>query len=194
MCRVMLDLDDVIYPWSATAHAICEKAGITGGNKITQWEFWRDYGVSPETLWDTLDEATTTGTLYYADPIPGALDGVTELLGDGFDVRVVTARGVKGNNTGLIRDYTHDWMRWYLPGVPVQFEKDKPNAGRFDYALDDGVHNYRALDDAAVQVWLMDAVHNKDALVRRRLFDLPTFARIVAETERRLFRADQRAV
>lgn len=175
MCRVMLDLDDVIYPWSATAHAICEKAGITGGNKITQWEFWRDYGCDPDDVWTVLNHHTREGGLYDVPPYDDALPALTRLTDAGCGIHLVTARGFQGPDRTLIRQLTCDWLAaWDVPHDSLTFSRDK-RVVPTDYFVDDSLKNYDQLDEAGVCVYLLARSHNNASGDRRRVGTLDEF-------------------
>lgn len=174
---VIVDVDDVIFPWSKTAHGICERAGITNGNEITQWHFWLDYGIEEGELWAVLSDRKAHEELYSAPPIPNALTALRRLRNFGHRVHIVTARGY-GPMGEQIQAETRDWIsNWNVPLDSLTFTKKKATI-KADFALDDGIHNYEALNDAGVACSLMDAVHNQeyDVPPGRRAYSVGQFA------------------
>lgn len=174
---VIVDVDDVLHPWSKTAHAICERAGITNGQPITQWHFWLDYGIEEGELWSLLNSKQAHAELYTAAPIPHALTALRRLRNFGHRVHIVTARGY-GPMGEQIQMETRDWIStWNVPLDTLTFTKDKTSV-KADFALDDGIHNYEALNAAGVACSLMDAVHNQHYEVPpgRRAYSVGQFA------------------
>lgn len=171
---VLVDVDDVLFPFSTRAHAICERAGITNGKVITQWNMHLDYGITSEALWAVLGAATVSGELYDAPAIPGALRQLRRLRSHGHRVHVATARGF-GEHGELVQSITRDWLR--SEGVPldsVHFVKDKTVVPAH-FAIDDGIHNYQALDEAGVMVWLHSQPHNQSFEGARRVSSVEEF-------------------
>lgn len=177
---IIVDYDDVLYPWSTRAHQRCEAAGITNGKVVTQWHMWEDYGCTADELWEVLRAATLDGSLYDAPMIPGALIQVHRLRNLGHRVHIVTARGF-GENGELIQAITRDQIRSEnVPLDSLTFAKDKAavaaELGAYVVAVDDGLHNYDALDAAGVHVSLMDACHNQHRQDVRRVMSMQQFA------------------
>jgi len=157
---ILIDFDDVLYAWSNRAHAVCEKAGITNGKTIDRWHFWESYGCTEEEVWSALRSATISGWLYDGPLIPGALGQLRRLRYMGHRIHIVTARGF-GEHGELIESMTREQIRnWNVPLDSLTFAKDKTQVS-VDFALDDGTHNYEALDQAGVLVYLMDQPHNR---------------------------------
>lgn len=187
---VGFDLDDVAYPWTEKAHALCVEAGITNGRPVKSWRCWEDYGCEREVWAEVIQAATVTGELYLEPPILAAHQAIDELIKWGHEVHLITARATGGwPNEGLVRYLTEYWLRyWSIPYTSLTFASDKPEVCKtlgVTHFIDDGVHNYEALDAAGVEVWLMDAPHNQDATVDRRLFSPLEFVDVVkfASTE-----------
>lgn len=86
--KLMIDIDDVLFPWWDTAHAICEAAGITNGVVPSSWTCHEDYGCTIEEWLEVLAVATRDGRLYAGAPYPGAVDDSWK------NVQALTAAGV----------------------------------------------------------------------------------------------------
>lgn len=173
----MVDWDDVGYAWSETAHALCERAGITNGNTIKSWAFHEDYGITKEELWEVLD--SDLDFLYTQPIIPGTTAALNRIRNLGHRVHIVTARGF-GPNGDAIRLYTHEQMiRENVPLDTLTFTKDKAAEGFFHYAVDDGVHNYEALNGVGTMVYLLTQPHNVNEPNVRRVKNLGEFADII---------------
>jgi hypothetical protein len=177
--RIGVDIDDVLMPWADTAHGICEAAGITNGATITHWEFWKDYGCDPQTVWDLLDHATVHGGLYDAAPYDGAADALQRLTDAGHTVHLVTARGFLANGP-LIRQLTCAWLdQWSIPHDSLTFATDK-RVVPVDHFIDDSLRNYDQLDSAGVDVHLLTRSHNQvTPCHRRRVDSLAQFVELV---------------
>lgn len=175
---LIVDFDDVIYPWSQTAHEICERAGITNGNEIDCWEFWRSYGCEEREVWDVLGEATISRELYVAEPIPGAIEQLERIQSYGHRLHIVTARGF-GQHGETVKEATHEHVeKWAVPHDSLHFEKDKTKvAGEF--AIDDGLHNYYNLLDDGRRPFLMDTPHNQSDKTAWRVRSMREFADII---------------
>lgn len=162
---VLVDYDDVLYPWSKRAHELCSQAGITNGHEIDRWHFWESYGCSEEAVWEVLRKHTLTAELYDAPLIPNTLSQLRRLRYAGHRVHIVTARGF-GEMGELIELFTRNQI--VQEGVPfdtLTFAKDKAAAALdlgASFALDDGTHNFEALREVGVVAVLQDAVHNQD--------------------------------
>lgn len=172
---IMLDIDDVLYPWYNTAHLLCEKAGITNGKTPTQWSMWLDYGCSKEDWLKVIDEGALDGTLYSAKPFGGVVDALTYLREEkGHHLHLVTARGFFQYGD-IIRRHTVEWLYYNdIPHDALSFCKDKA-AVLADVYLDDGVHNIENLRYAGRNAYLMDAPHNREYSYDKRVRNFDEF-------------------
>lgn len=181
---IMLDYDDVITPWADPVHAQCEADGITGGNMYSSWHMWQDYGCPKEAWEDSVIRATTNGLYTDTDPFPHAVNTINNLLWRGHRIHIVTARGFMQNGD-QIRQWTRDALAKHGIGhTTLTFAKDKVEAMEaletvFDFAIDDGVHNYENLDKAGVPVWLHSQPHNVSYQAERRIDSLWEFGQMV---------------
>lgn len=114
----------------------------------------------------------------HSHPMPGSVLAWNRLyweLHGEAGLHLVTARGFGSNVEAAqkIRECTPVWVEEYgIAHDTLTFAKDKVAAQeelgvRFDYAIDDGVHNYEALDAAGVNVYLLTRPHNADHPGRR---------------------------
>lgn len=180
---IIIDIDDVLIPWSHRAHAECEQAGITNGQQITQWEFWRDYGCTPEELWDVLHNAYYNGMLL-TPPFPEAQPALQRLHAAGHRGHLVTARGFEaGEMAAFVRQCTAAWVddNW-LEHSSLTFTRDK-RIIRGDVALDDSPKNVTALEAAGVTTYLADAIHNQGFHHPRRVSGIAEFTDIILSRE-----------
>lgn len=175
--RVGIDIDDVLYPWYATAHRLCVEAGITNGVMPCTWSPFEEYGVTRETWLGVIGEDTT---LYDADPIPGTLEQLHRLRAARHTIHLVTARGFMRRGP-MIRMLTISWLSKHdVPHHSLTFAKDK-RAVITDVFLDDAHHNYDQLD-GHTEVWLLDAPHNGEHREgRRRVGSVKEFVDMVLE-------------
>jgi len=164
---IMVDYDDVIMPWYETVDGHLVDAWGPRTNDLRPWSMWEDWhGRTREEWEDIVIHATLSGLYTNTDPFPGAVEAINRLRWYGHRVHIVTARGFMANGEN-IRRWTAEHIATYGIGHDsLTFSKEKDQAMRelgvhFDWAIDDGVHNFEVLTDAEVNVWLHDAPHNK---------------------------------
>lgn len=134
MSRVGIDVDDVIYPWYDTAHAICKREGLAGDVDPRTWRVHEEYGVTLEE-WVAVLEANNE-ELYSAPPLPGAVESVQRLKDAGHSIHVVTARGHFAGGD-YIKQATVRWLAdWKIPYDTLTFATDKTLV-RVDWFADD---------------------------------------------------------
>ena len=187
---IMVDIDDVVTPWFESVDEGCREAWDPEGKlgPCRRWSMWEHYGRTQEE-WGSIVESRIAHGLYTTlDPIPGAVEAVNRLRWFGHRVHMVTARGFMANSEN-IRRWTPEYLQRFGAGYDtLTFAKDKVKAQaalglEFDYAIDDGGHNYDALHAAGVPTWLCAAPHNGDHPAERRVDSLWDFANmILAET------------
>lgn len=182
---IMVDIDDVTMPWAETVHNKCGELGLHDGTvKWASWHMWEDYGCTKEQWQDAVIAATYDGLYTATDPFPGAVEAINGLLWSGHRVHIVTARGFM-ENSDQIRLWTPEWFAKFGIGYStLTFAKDKVEAMRqlgitFDFAIDDGIHNYDRLHGAGVPTWLMTQPHNLAHDAERRVNSLWEFAQII---------------
>lgn len=185
---IMVDMDDVIVPWFDTVDAMCAAAwnrpDLLG--KCDQWHMWEFYERTEEEWTDVVISAVQQGLYHTVEPIPGAVEAMNRLRWFGHRVHVVTARGFMSNGDN-IRAWTPEYLQNFGAGYDtLTFAKDKVAAQEalgltYDYAIDDGGHNYTALFDAGVNVYLCEAVHNKRVPALQRIGSMWDFANLVLE-------------
>lgn len=183
---VMIDVDDVLMPWFETVDQHCISTWGYDGSRgpCNTWSMHEFYGRTREEWEDLVIAATSEGLYTHTDPFPGAVEAVNRLLWWGHRVHIVTARGFMANGEN-IRRWTGEWLERYGIGhTSLTFAKNKPRAMdelgvRFDYAIDDGVHNYEALLSRGVPAHLMTAPHNMDRYSERRVGSVWEFSQIV---------------
>jgi hypothetical protein len=197
--HIMGDIDDVFFPWADEAHRRSQLAGLHDGSAPwTSWHMWEDYGCSKEAWLDVMDQACIDGMYEDTPPFEGSVAAWNRLRWELDDVQLhlVTARGFMAR-AEEIREATPKWIEEYgIAHDTLTFAKDKVAAmrdlvplremdkwwhgsGRFDYAIDDGVHNYEALASAGVPVYLLTRPHNQNFPAQRRVESIEEFVDIV---------------
>lgn len=183
---IMVDVDDVIVPWFETVdQRIVQKIGYDGSRgPCNVWRMHEFYGIPLEEWENIVVSATADGLYTTTEPMPYAVDAINRLRWYGHRVHIVTARGFMANGENIRR-----WTREYLTNFAIghdtlTFAKDKVEAMEalelvFDYAIDDGVHNYENLREAGVNVWLQNAPHNSAYECDRRVSSLWEFTNMV---------------
>lgn len=187
-----VDVDDVLHPWYDTAHRLSADAGITNGVTPKSWKAFEEYGCDVDVWAKVLDKATYDGSLYGVPPIPGSVEALRRLLFAGHRIHLITARGTgswqPAQQKAEIHRQTLAWVEEYaVPNDSLHFDSDKPRLAReleLDFFIDDGVHNFEALEQEAKQTctYLLTAPHNKDYYTPFRLETLDEFVDIITET------------
>lgn len=192
---IMVDVDDVLFPLAPGLHAKAHEMGLHDNTveALEVWHGWLQYGVPKQRWLDAFDELLRDGFYVNALPVPGAVEAIRRLHWAGHRIHIVTARGFMEHGE-IIREQTHQWLEEFaVPRDTVTFAKNKVGAmedlfgsgegtgayGRFDYAIDDGPHNYEDLDNAGVPVYLLNVPHNKDVDVPRRVATVDEFVDII---------------
>lgn len=193
---IMVDIDDVVAPWFHTVDELCRTRWDAHHlPPCTMWKMWEYYGRTQEEWGDVVVSAIQHGLYTTVDPLPGSVEGINRLRWFGHRVHLVTARGFM-QNADEIRRWTPEWLERFGVGYDsLVFSKDKvdgmitalggwtpPDARpTFNYAIDDGGHNYDALDAAGVNVWLCQAPHNVDHPAERRIGSMWEFSQMILE-------------
>lgn len=181
---IVVDIDDVLFPWYASAHRVCQEVGLAPeGVTPTSWEVYDEYGCTPEQWWAALRNATLDGSLYLGDPYEGAVAALWRLEQAGHHLHLVTARGTHTEDPMLAEVIQAATVRWvaehFIPHDTLTFSRDKTVVPA-DFAVDDNVGNYDALAAAGVVSFLVNQPWNQPADDgRRRVDSLAAFAAII---------------
>lgn len=195
---IMVDIDDVVAPWFDTVDELCRTRWDAHHlPPCSVWSMWEHYGRTQDEWGDVVVSAIQHGLYTTVDAIPGSVEALNRLRWFGHRVHLVTARGFM-QNAEQIRAWTPEWLARVGAGYDtLTFAKDKVEAmidilggwtppdarPTFDYAIDDGGHNYDALADAGVNVWLCKAPHNANHRASQRVNSMWEFGEmIIAET------------
>jgi hypothetical protein len=173
---IMIDIDDVLFPWADEIHRRAVERGLTDLDSYTTWHMWEDYGIPKEVWLDLVADAALDGMYVDVPPVPGSVEALRRLHWAGHAIHLVTARGFHLNgNEGQdeqVREWTDLWVHEHaVPHKTLSYARDKvaiqEDLGvEFDYALDDGPHNYYALTAACVDAYLLDRPHNRHVETR----------------------------
>lgn len=185
--ELLFDWDDVVYPLCSVMQKMADRAGISEGRRITQWQAHEDFGVTADELWGMFHSDLD---YFYGQPlIPGALAQMRRLRAYGHRIHIVTARGSHdsgmfyGISSDVIQGITRDQIRRSnVPLDSLTFAKDKAPVALelgVDWAIDDKPANVAELLEVGVSGALMDAVHNQDAAGFLRVFSVQEFADLV---------------
>ena len=166
---LMVDIDDVVFPLATGLHRKAHELGLHDNTEeaLRVWHGYQQYGCTRE-QWHEVFEALHDEDYYLAaQPIPGAAEALRRLLLAGHRIHLVTARGFMGQAEN-IRRWTAEWVEEFaIPHDTLTFSQHKPATQAdlgvsFDFAIDDGTHNYRALRAAGVRCFLLTVPHNED--------------------------------
>lgn len=169
---IIWDIDDVWHPWYDIAHELCIEAGLTTADaeKPTAWAQHTHYGVTLDEWIDALSRGTQDGRLHHSVPDEDDLEVFRKLWADGADHHFVTARGFMGEHAEQIRALTASWVEEHFSAFysSLHFSQDKGEQARLlhaTHAIDDSYRNWKSLDEAGVEVYLMNQPWNLDAPV-----------------------------
>lgn len=187
---IIVDIDEPLYPFIETAHAVSIAAGLCpeGTPVPTAWDPYDGYGCTAEQWWEALAAATHTGVLYRADPQPGAVDALWRLEAAGHFIHLVTARGTNPSlgdaQSELIKYRTREWLRrHFVPFDTLTFSKDKTVVPA-DVAIDDHPRNCHDLHNAGVDTYILDMPYNRD-YPAKRVPSMAAFANLILLDERK---------
>lgn len=181
---VIFDVDDVLIPLASEIHKAIGRAGLNPENKpMTQWEMYLDYGCTKEQWIDVFSSLAVPNGIYHAPPYPGVRAAMNMLENHGAEIHLVTARGFH-NHSDKIRRWTHEWKaEWHIPGT-LHFSNTKGVTALqlgATHAVDDALHNVKAMESAGTKTWLMNRDHNQKDTWPRRVHDTYEFALAVLD-------------
>jgi 5'(3')-deoxyribonucleotidase len=157
--RIALDLDGVVYNYSATA---CFLLNTYKGYNL-DWEQTSSWGWLQAQVknndWQWLwSGGVKEGLFRYGSLIKGAAEGVKELAKMGKIV-VVTSRP-----TNAVQD-TLDWlsfMKFPVSELHILSHGQNKAAIKPDVAIDDGPHNIKDYTDAGIPSIILSQLYNRD--------------------------------
>lgn len=174
---VMFDWDDVVQPLAVRLHEKAHEMGLHDNTKkaLEIWHGNVQYGCAEEVWYSVFDELMYEGWYHNGALIPGVVDQMRRLKAAGHRLHILTARGFMAHAEEIREATYHIIEQNKVPVDTITFDKDKVNGmisslggwtppdarPSFDFAIDDGSHNYEALDDAGVKVYLLEVPHNK---------------------------------
>lgn len=168
MIRVGFDFDEPVYPWYDLAHEASIRAGIAlPEHEPTAWAPHKTYGCSLDEWVNVLDQEVmkTRGGMYRQPFQPGVVKLINGLYDDGYEIHIITARGSFGTLGERVKEITKKQItKNGLKLHALHFSKDKvPVAQKvgLDWFVDDALHNYDSLDDAGINVWLLNERWNQ---------------------------------
>ena len=179
---IMVDIDEPLFPWAMTVHEACREAGLHDLPSWSSWHMWEDYGCDKDLWLEVVARATHAGMYSTTAPVPNAAEALRMLHFEGHRIHLVTARGYQAF-ADQIREWTRDWVEEFaIPHKTLTFATDKVAAMialgvTFDIGIDDGVHNYEALDAVGVDIRLLDQPHNQQLQGARRVYSMDHFVR-----------------
>lgn len=175
---IILDFDDVIYPFCEGVMDVLEQEGIARGRRITRWDMHRDFGMERGDFWQTLNKDIHFDRLYNRKLDTRTIAALDDLYQQGHELHIVTARHER------LRWITEDIVRLQLlPITEVHFTEDKGSLVstlNASYSVDDRPRNYVDLDlQVGHDCFLMEAPHNARFRLNsgvRKVQDLTEFA------------------
>lgn len=179
---ILLDFDDVIYPFCDGLEKVLADEGIYGN--ITQWEVHKDYGMSVEEFWDLVYQPKHEETLYMQRIDLETLTAMRRLRYQGHRLHIVTSR----IHPRAIRYCYEVLSRDAIRVDTVDFARDKaPFVQEYnaEFSIDDHVRHYENYNQWGHLNYLMDRPHNigfqgtEDDPSVRRVQNLTEFANLI---------------
>lgn len=186
MARVVLDIDDVIFPCvDQIRRYLINNLAYSEEDLIdpVTWDLHTHWKIPSRYLWEAIGRAVDLGYIFSeADPYPGVEDGMKNLKEEGHSIHLVTARCA--GRPGEAEAQTAAWLRdWNLPYDSLTFSLDKTVIAS-DYALDDKIENFEALSGWVTdQAFLMDQPWNRSHETKNRVHNFTEFVEAVREEE-----------
>lgn len=182
--RVGIDLDGVCYDFVASLqqYLLTRDLDPQQLTDAQRWEFYEDWGLSLEEFLDACHRGVDAGVVFsHGSPFPGTVAALRRLQDAGHELHVVTDRSFGA--PGASRQATEAWLaRHGVPHTSLTISADKTVAD-VELFIEDRVENYRALDAAGVEVYLLDRPWNQHETTARRVASLDEFAdRVIARS------------
>lgn len=179
---IMYDYDDVVVGMLPALHRKAHEMGFHDNTQkvLATWHGDQQYKIAPELWWTVFDELMVEGWYHNTPALPDVKEGMHRLKAAGHRIHILTARGFM-KHAEEIRKATYANIEMLeLPVDTITFNKNKVKgmaesmrhtwrtgeggrieSKKFDFALDDGPHNYEDLDNAGVNVYLQELPHNE---------------------------------
>lgn len=175
---VMYDYDDIVVGLIPALHQKAHEMGLHDNTEeaLATWHGHLQYNCTEEDWWSVFDALMVEGWYYNAPAIPGVVESMHRLKAAGHRIHILTARGFMAHADEIRKATYKNIEALELPVDTITFNKNKvegmisaldgwtpPDARpTFDFALDDGPHNYEDLDGAGVNVYLLELPHNQE--------------------------------
>jgi hypothetical protein len=175
---IMYDYDDIVVEMVPALHRKAHELGLHDNSvpHLSTWAGHEQYGCEEDEWWGVFDHLMAEGWYYNTPAAQGIKEGMERLKAAGHRIHILTARGFM-NHADEIRKATYKNIEHLeLPVDTITFNRNKVQGmiealggwtrlqprPQFDFAIDDGAHNYEHLDDAGVRVYLLELPHNEE--------------------------------
>lgn len=191
--RILLDQDQVICKWVERVLEWYNEDHGTGFTVNDVEDYW-----ALETILGPQGRPFIRACMrwpeFYTrlDAVPGAIDGVKELMSKGHEVRIVSA---VPKSAGIAYHGKCQWIRDNMPffNLDCFYAVNKKDEVRGDLLLDDGPHNIDAFKSVGIAV-VFDRPWNQKTEGHHRVKDWKSFLELVdsIQAERSLKEANLR--
>ncbi len=161
--RVLVDQDEVLCQFVARAVEWFNQDHGTHWtvDDVRSWRLQETFGADSEIYFRNY----MRHSVFYPnlEPMPGAVDGMKQLIADGHDVLIVTAVP-KSATTAY--DGKVNWLSTSMPFFDLKnfMPAQRKHLGRGDVLVDDGPHNLLAFAAAGGTSVVFDRPSNQDGL------------------------------
>lgn len=169
---VLVDLDNVVYPWAEAMAHLVVMAGLSGSHPseliqlYNNWNVWDDWGVPQGSFDFVWEKAIQDGMMWgvnegmTAFPMPGSVKALWELSDREWHIHLVTHRLNKFRLHDEAVVNTAEWLRKFnIPYRSLTFTHDKHQI-HGDVIIDDNPDNL--IGHPAPKKILYPAPHNRD--------------------------------
>lgn len=185
--EIVVDLDNVVYPWTDVILQYLAYQGDIddweyAATKYTQWAIWEDIGLSKGHFDRRWRQAIEDGVLYaQGQPIDGAVEALWQLSDAEFHVTIATSRLNKFGLHHVVVENTVSWLR--EAGVPYRslLFTDNKAIGGAAYVIDDSPKHLDQGRSVGATPILFDAPHNADKAGYLRAHDWRAVLYIIEE-------------
>lgn len=139
--RLAIDLDDVCAQWTPAFAEYLQRVFRVDIPEHTNWNYWEELGISKQEFDLLLREFFMEGGLKRIQPVPGAVEALSDLHKEGHRIHLITARAADMDRIAIsaARKATEDWILGMgLPPHSLTFTADKLSINA-DLILDDNL-------------------------------------------------------
>lgn len=178
--RVGIDLDGCLFNFGDSVRRYLESTDRghlwkSGPTAEPFWNWYEDWGWTVDEFKQMCHEGADAGVIFSGPARDNAVDALWQIKSMGHKIVVITDRSF-GRTPLVSQELTRRW--WDENGFPaydeLYFSADKTIADT-DIFVEDRIENYRDLEAAGTECWLITRAWNKNEDVPNRISDIKEF-------------------